>query len=152
MINLDKQIKVMSINKTINKSISIKNNSAKNEFNDIKNRKDLELLVNDFYDKLLTVDELSFYFTKIKSVDMATHKTFMVNFWENILFHTGYYEGNPLEIHKNLNSLHKVETDVYKIWIELFNNSVDNLFKGINAEIVKERAKMVANVMQSNIL
>jgi hemoglobin len=53
---------------------------------DIRNRKDIELLVNAFYDKIKTDGVIGFLFTEVAKVNWETHLPRMYDFWENILF------------------------------------------------------------------
>lgn len=64
---------------------------------DIKNRKDIELLVNKFYDKVKADKSISHFFTDTVHVNWKQHLV-MYDFWENIVFFTGAYEGNPMTL------------------------------------------------------
>ena len=55
---------------------------------DIRNRKDIEKLVNTFYDKVKTDDVIGYLFNDVAKVNWENHLPKMYNFWENILFFT----------------------------------------------------------------
>ena len=69
---------------------------------DISNRADVELLVNSFYNKVREDELISFFFTKIVAVDWEKHLPVMYDFWDNILFYAGKYEGNPMAKHRDI--------------------------------------------------
>ncbi len=115
---------------------------------DITNRADIEKLINEFYIKVRNDAVIGFFFNDVVKVDWDKHLPVMYDFWENILFHTGNYEGNPMEIHKRLNEKHKMNMQHFQQWISLFNKTVDEHFKGKNAEQIKTRALSIATVMQ----
>ena len=75
----------------------------------------------------------------------------MYDFFENVLFYTGAYTGNPMELHKHVNRLFPLTERHFKQWNNLFNTTVDEFFKGPKAKLVKERAKSISIVMQIKI-
>ncbi len=56
---------------------------------DIENRKDIELLVRSFYDKVKADDTIGYIFNDIAKVNWEKHLPVMFDFWENVLFYTG---------------------------------------------------------------
>jgi hemoglobin len=119
---------------------------------DIESKEDIHLLVNNFYEKVKADETIAYIFKDIAKVNWEKHLPVMYSFWENTLFYTGTYEGNPMELHKHLHRLMPLTTEHFKQWIKLFNNSVDELFEGKNASLAKQRAKSIATVMQVKIL
>ena len=119
---------------------------------DIESKKDIELLVNEFYDKVKTDETIGYIFTDIAKVNWEKHLPVMYNFWENTLFYTGTYEGNPMELHNHLHRLMPLRTEHFKQWNYLFCKTVDELFKGPNAKLAKQRAISISTVMQIKIL
>jgi hemoglobin len=119
---------------------------------DIKNRADIEKLVNVFYDKIKTDTEIGYFFTEVAKVDWEKHLPIMYNFWENILFSTGNFEGNPMLKHKDLHQKSKLNPAHFLDWNTLFNDTVDELFTGDRATEIKQRAKNIAAVMMTKAL
>jgi hemoglobin len=119
---------------------------------DIESRKDIELLVNQFYEKVKTDPLIGYIFTEIVKVNWERHLPVMVDFWENTLFYTGNYNGNPMETHSRLNRIIPLQAAYFKQWTNLFNSTVDELFAGIKAELAKQRAVSISTVMQIKIL
>jgi hemoglobin len=76
----------------------------------------------------------------------------MYQFWENTIFYTGSYEGNPMELHKHLHRLIPLTLEHFKQWNFLFIKTVDELFEGVNANLAKQRAVSISAVMQIKIL
>lgn len=119
---------------------------------DIRNRIDIELFVNSFYDRIKTNPVIGYIFTDIAKVNWERHLPVMYNFWENALFYSGTYKGNPLELHKHLHRVMPLEPRHFDQWIRIFNETIDELFNGPKADLAKERAYSIAQIMQRNIL
>ena len=114
---------------------------------DIKNRKDIEKLVNAFYVKIKVDTSINYFFNEVAKVKWEEHLPKMYDFFENILFSSGNYEGNPMATHQELNKKSPVSSDHFKHWNKLFGDAVDELFIGKNAEEIKERAKNISAAM-----
>lgn len=119
---------------------------------DIENRKDIELLVTSFYDKVKADDTIGYIFNDIAKVNWQKHLPVMFDFWENVLFYTGGYEGNPMIIHQHINRVVPLTKPHFKRWEELFTQTVDELFEGTNAILAKQRALSISTVMQIKII
>ena len=119
---------------------------------DIRNRIDIELFVNSFYDRVKTDPVIGYIFTEIAKVNWERHLPVMYNFWENALIYSGTYKGNPLELHKHLHRVMPLEPRHFDQWIRIFNETIDELFNGPKADLAKERAYSIAQIMQRNIL
>lgn len=119
---------------------------------DINNRADIEKLVTSFYEKVLRDESISFYFTDVVKVNWEKHLPVMYDFWENVVFYTGNYTGNPMERHMAIHRKHTMKTQEFERWLLLFHQTIDEIFEGERAETVKMRAKSIATVMQLKIL
>lgn len=115
---------------------------------DIKTREDLYLLMSEFYKKLLGNEQISFIFTEIAKIDLEPHLIELVDFWEQILFDTGSYRKNVLRIHTDLNLKIKLSEQHFTIWLNYFQNTIDENFSGQIAEDMKTRALSIATVMK----
>lgn len=118
---------------------------------DIVSRKDIELLVDEFYKKVKQDETIGFIFTDIAGVNWEKHLPVMYDFFENMLFYTGSYTGNPMELHKHINRLFPLTKEHFNQWNSLFSQTVDELFKGETAKLVKQRALSISAVMQIKI-
>lgn len=119
---------------------------------DIATRKDIELLVDTFYNKVKRDAVIGFIFTDVAKVNWEKHLPIMYNFFENMLFYTGSYTGNPMELHKKINNHLQLTTEHFNQWESLFSKTVDELFDGEKAELVKQRAISISKIMQLKIL
>ena len=118
----------------------------------IEDRKDIEMLVDRFYEKVKTDKVIGFIFNDIVRVKWERHLPTMYDFWENTLFYTGNYNGNPMEMHTRLNKLVPLTPKHFERWTDLFTRTVDELFIGEKADLAKQRAVSIATVMQIKIL
>ena len=118
---------------------------------DLNNRKDIENLVDSFYRKVLADEIIGFIFTEVVKLDWVKHIPRMYDFWETTLFHKTTYKGNPLAVHIEINKKIKLEKKHFDRWLMLFNQAVDSLFIGKNAEQVKVRALSIATIIQIKI-
>ena len=100
---------------------------------DIRNRKDIEKLVNAFYDKVKKDDTIGYLFNDIAKVNWELHLPKMYDFWENILFYSGNYSGSPMVVHKELHQKSTMNQNHFQHWNDLFSQTVDSLFEGIKA-------------------
>ena len=119
---------------------------------DIENRGDIELLVNSFYDKVRNDPVIGFIFNDIAKVNWERHLPVMYDFWENTLFYTGGYAGNPMETHRQLNQLIPLTAEHFQQWTRLFTSTVDELFTGEKALLAKQRALSISTLMQIKII
>ncbi len=118
---------------------------------DIENRDDIIRLVNTFYDRVKPDDHIGHFFSKVVKVDWEKHLPLMYNFWENIIFHSGTYGGNPMHVHLDLHKKSAMHKEHFDRWIKLFNETIDDLFEGEKTEQAKQRALSIATVMQIKI-
>lgn len=119
---------------------------------DIRNRKDIEKLVNTFYDKIKTDAIIGYLFNDVAKVNWEKHLPKMYNFWENILFYTAEYEGNPMEKHKELHQKSPLNPSHFNHWNMLFTKTVDELFEGKKADEIKNRALNISAAMMYKTL
>jgi len=107
---------------------------------DIQDDADIKKLVHRFYDKVGQDERLGYMFNDVAQVNWKTHLPKMVNFWSNILFKTRRFKGRPYRKHRPL----PIKRADFNIWLGLWNETVDHLYEGQNADIVKEVAYRVA--------
>jgi len=115
---------------------------------DIESRDDIELLVKSFYEKVKIDPVIGSIFTDIARVNWEKHLPVMFDFWENTIFYTGSYSGNPMKSHQNLNRLFPLTKEHFSRWNQLFASTMDELFEGDKAVLAKQRAISISTVMQ----
>ena len=118
---------------------------------DIENNDDLYLLVDAFYKKLLSDVSIAYIFTEVVKIKLEEHLPILVTFWSQSLFNTGGYFKNLTNIHLDINEKEYLSSELFTIWLNHFNASVDENFAGLNAEKIKTQALSIATVMQIKI-
>ncbi|MAZ28082.1 group III truncated hemoglobin [Leeuwenhoekiella sp. A16] len=114
---------------------------------DIKDRTDIELLVNNFYDKVRADQTIGFIFTDVATVDWTTHLPKMYSFWETVLLGKMSFKGNPMDTHIKLSQKTEMSEKHFNQWLTLWNETVDELFIGKIATEAKQRGKNIAGLM-----
>jgi hemoglobin len=112
---------------------------------DISCQEDIELLVNTFYDKVRRNKLLFEVFDPIIKDGWKPHLQKMIGFWSTLLLYTRQYKDDPLLKHLPLH----LNKEHFKIWLSLFNDTVDDLFYGVIAENAKKRAFSIARIMKA---
>jgi hemoglobin len=69
---------------------------------DISNRAYIQQLVDTFYIKVRADETIGYLFNDVAHVNWEQHLPRMYDFWENILFQTGNFKGNPMTAHTQL--------------------------------------------------
>jgi hemoglobin len=121
------------------------------EKTDINNREDIAFLIRSFYEKVKQNEKIGYIFNEVARINWEHHLPIMYDFWENIVFSTGNYKRNAIAVHKNLNQLEPLNKEHFAEWLRLWKETVDELFSGDNAELIKQRATSIATVMQISI-
>ena len=114
---------------------------------DIENEEDIKVLVDTFYDHVNTDDNLSPIFNDFAQIDWEHHLPVMYNFWSTVLFGSMAYKGQPFPKHMRL----PIAREHFSKWVELFTQTVDELFEGIKAEEIKQKATSIAQVFQMRL-
>lgn len=118
---------------------------------DITTRKDIELLMEEFYLRLLSDNRISYIFTDVARVDIDKHIPVIADFWESVLLNKNVYHNNTMKIHLDLNDKFSFTKEQFKVWLQHFTATVDELFEGDIALLAKQRATSVATIMQIKI-
>lgn len=119
---------------------------------DIRNREDIRLLMERFYDKLLADDSISYLFTDVAKINLEHHFPVLVNFWDSILFQADTYQKNAMKPHHDLHLQSPLQAHHFKTWLGYFIATVNELFDGDKAELAKQRATSIATVMQIKVI
>ena len=119
---------------------------------DITGRADIELLINEFYATVKTDPVIGHFFSEVVQVKWQQHLPVMFDFWENILFYSGGYNGNPMAVHKHLHSLFPLKKSDFDHWLTLFRTAAHRNFEGPNTELIVQRASSIALTMELKLL
>ena len=117
---------------------------------DIENRSDIDLLMERFYARAIKDEKIGYIFTDVAKLDLEHHLPVIADFWETLLFRTGDYARhgrNPLMVHGELNEKEPLKLEHFQRWLEIFTETVDQLFAGDTADFIKTRASAIANRM-----
>jgi hemoglobin len=119
---------------------------------DIENRKDIEILIDSFYEKVRRDEAIGYIFNDVAKVNWEHHTPIICDFWENILFQTNVYKGNPIPTHIRLHSMTPLTKSHFDRWVRLFTDTVNDYFEGEKAELAKQRAISIATIMRIKII
>ena len=109
---------------------------------DIETDADVRAVVHAFYRDMETDPVLGSYFA---GLDWEAHLPKMVGFWSSVVFQTGACRGRPFDPHARMPGLDRPH---FAHWVERFHGTVDELFTGPNADLMKARAEQIAGVFQ----
>lgn len=118
---------------------------------DVKNSHDVKVLVDTFYEKVLKDDMIGYIFTDIAQIDLPAHMPIMYSFWETVLLDTLEYKGNPMTKHIILHEKEPLKDGYFDRWLNLWEETVNELFAGEKAELAISRAKSVAALMKYKV-
>lgn len=118
----------------------------------IENRDDLTLLVHSFYAKIRADKEIGFFFNETIT-NWEEHLEKLTDFWEMNLFAIKKYKGNPIEAHNKVDNHfdNRISPNEFGIWLNLWFETLDELFEGENVEILKRRARKMGTFIYMNI-
>ena len=104
---------------------------------------DVAMLVNQFYDKVRQDGLLAPVFNSVINDNWESHLNRMTDFWSTILLYTKTYKDDPMPKHLPL----PVTKEHFDRWLDLFNQTLDELFEGSIADTAKKRAENIARIM-----
>jgi hemoglobin len=114
---------------------------------DIESRENLESFLKLFYKKAFADELIGYFFTEVVPLDLKTHIPIIANFWESIVFSTHSYRKNVMEIHQHIHHLSKIKKEHLDRWVKLFTETLDENFEGQKTELMKQRARSIATLM-----
>jgi hemoglobin len=107
----------------------------------------VKLLVNSFYDKVRNDDLLKDIFNNVIQDQWPSHLEKMYRFWQTVLLEEYTYQGSPFLPHASL-PVQKIHFDR---WLFLFNETINEHFKGEKAERAKWQGERMAIMFLSKI-
>lgn len=123
---------------------------------DINSRNDVYLLVSSFYKKVRADAVLGPFFNKVIK-DWDAHLEKLTTFWESSLFMTRKlehrYKGDPLQAHVKVDKdhNHSITELHFGLWLNLWFQTIDELFEGEVAENAKRRARKMGSFLYLKI-
>jgi len=113
----------------------------------IEERKDIRLLVDSFYAKIREDELLGPIFNgHISEEKWPEHLSKLTDFWETNLFGIPKFKGNPSAKHVQVdaNLGHTVEQTHFGRWLQLWFETIDQLYEGELALKAKGAARKMA--------
>jgi hemoglobin len=111
---------------------------------DIKTENDVKSLVDTFYNKVNSDELLSPVFNEMAKVDWDEHLPKMYQFWGTQLIGTMDYKGQPFPPHMKFG----LKARHFTRWLELFTETVRELFEGPTADLAVYKAENIAKIFQ----
>jgi hemoglobin len=87
---------------------------------DIEDRKDIYVLIQSFYSKLLADPTISYLFTDVAKIDIKHHFPVLVDFWDMVLFQSNTYRNNAMEPHMILHQQSPLQKHHFETWLTYF--------------------------------
>ncbi|MCB4808406.1 group III truncated hemoglobin [Tamlana sp. 62-3] len=118
---------------------------------DLQTRADVYLLVSSFYEKVKNDAVLAPFFEGVENWDL--HLENLTSFWESSLFLKTKYYGDPLEQHIKVDQQNSnlITQEHFGLWLNLWLETVNELFEGEYAEIAKNRARKMSTFLYLKI-
>lgn len=116
-----------------------------NSGTDIMTESDVKVLVNAFYQKVREDEILEPVFAAVIKNNWDAHLARMTDFWSTLLLYTKKYKDDPMPKHLPL----PIVKEHFDRWLQLFNQTIDELFEGEIAENARKRANSIARIMKA---
>jgi len=113
----------------------------------IEDRKDIVVLVNTFYSKIRNDELLGPIFNShIPADKWSEHLSKLADFWETNLFGKANFKGTPSAKHINVdaNLNHTIEQTHFGQWLNLWFETINELYEGELAEKAKNAAQKMS--------
>jgi hemoglobin len=114
---------------------------------DIESREELETFLWAFYKKAFADELIGHFFIEVVPLDLETHVPVIANFWESVAFNKPSYRKNVMEVHQHIHLLSKIKKEHLDRWVKLFTGTLAENFDGDRAELMKQRARSIATLM-----
>ena len=111
---------------------------------EIETKEDLELLIDQFYGKVLKDETMAPFFADF---DMQKHMPRMVDFWSFLLLDIHGYQGNVIEKHLHM----PLKKEHFDKWVTYFHATLDEYFTGEKVKRAKEKVAVLRWTMESKI-
>lgn len=119
---------------------------------EIESKADVAHLVHTFYAKVRKDAILGPIFNSIIH-DWDAHLDTLTDFWETQLFLKRTYEGNPILAHQQMDDAMNgtITPEHFGLWMNLWFETLDQLFTGERAWIAKNRAQKMSTMLYIKI-
>lgn len=114
---------------------------------DIQGREDIVDILWKFYTIAFKDDLIGRFFTEVVPLDLDTHIPVIADFWDSVVFNARGYRKNVMEVHQHIHQLSAIRKEHLDRWVKLFTGTVSENFEGEKAELMKQRARSIATLM-----
>jgi hemoglobin len=114
---------------------------------DIETLKDIQHLVDAFYEKVRQDQFIGPIFNSRLEGKWEMHHRKLYRFWHTVLLRRPDYFGNPVPLHFNM----ELTWEHFENWLRIWSETIDGLFEGNIAERAKFRGKTMADAFYSKI-
>ena len=111
---------------------------------DLASRADLEQLLRDFYGRAFQDDLLRHVFVDVVHMDLEEHLPTITDFWEKVLFNTGTYNGQAMQVHRRVHARAPLTPGHFARWLQLWRESLDARYAGPVTEQADAHARRMA--------
>ncbi|MGZ3851945.1 MAG: group III truncated hemoglobin [Flavisolibacter sp.] len=114
---------------------------------DIETREELEKFLWAFYERAFADELIGRFFAEVVPLDLDTHVPVIANFWESVAFNKPSYRKNVMEVHQHIHDLSSIKKEHLDRWVKLFTETLTDNFDGARTELMKQRARSIATLM-----
>lgn len=118
---------------------------------DLADRADVEALLHRFYGRVMLDDTLGDPFNELRNTGLDSHIPVMADFWETALFRAGLYRGSALHAHRRVHARTPLDGRHFVRWLTVWNETVDEMFRGPIAERAKIQGTRIAWAMHRRL-
>lgn len=118
---------------------------------DIVSKEDITALVDTFYERVKQDDTIGHIFMTVIGEDWSHHLPIMYNFWNMVLFAEPGYAGSPVKKHIDIDKDIPMNKEHFDRWTKLWNTTVDDMYQGEIADMAKNKASLMANLIHMKI-
>ena len=114
---------------------------------DIETREELEKFLWTFYERAFADELIGRFFIEVVPLDLETHVPVIANFWASVAFNKPSYRKNVMEVHQHIHHLSNIRKEHLDRWVKLFTETLTENFDGPRTELMKQRARSIATLM-----
>jgi hemoglobin len=118
---------------------------------DVETRADLERLVRAFYSRALEDPIIGWIFTDVARLDLEAHVPVITSFWETLVLDRRTYDRGAFAPHAALHARVGLRAGHFERWLALWYATVDELFAGPRAELIKAHAYRLGTAFRGRL-
>ncbi len=119
---------------------------------DIENEQDVKLFLDAFYEKVKVDDTIAYIFNDVANLDWELHMPKIYAFWESILLGKPGFSGDVMGAHIQLHQKEKLTAAHFDRWIKLFEETLNQMYKGRIALEAINRANTIRRTIEFNVI